>query len=268
MQITNFQFNQTKLSDFDCIIAYFDNSSDEVSGGTTEYDSVKAPNSDKFKFYGSQFNEVLTWNFSIIKNPCFKKETDMKFSHSEERKIMKWLKRTDGYKWFNFIEDDSEEKIYYQVKVDVNPHRIGGKTLGYDLTVTSNCAYGFTDIITKHFFISPEHSFTFSVDTDMNEYIYPEEVTIKNNTVTSFYLENSNDIYRTGDTSSHFTNIPEKSTLVLDCDNQIITGLTSPDNFNWYFPRLVDRDNKFIVTTKKGEIEITMQYREARMVVI
>ena len=44
MNATDFCFDQNYLSDFGCIIASFGDSSDEVSGGTTEYDSVKAPN--------------------------------------------------------------------------------------------------------------------------------------------------------------------------------------------------------------------------------
>lgn len=288
MNATDFCFDQNYLSDFGCIIASFGDSSDEVSGGTTEYDSVKAPNSDKFKFYGSQYNEVLTWSFSVIKNPCITE--NMEFSHKEERKLMKWLKRTDGYKWFKFVEGsygqtvsnnyvislgtevntNSEEDIYYQVKVDVKPHRIGGRTLGYDLTITANCAYGFTDLIEKSASITSSSTFKFNVDTDANEYIYPEKVIIRNGTTTSFVLENTYDsLHRINlDTATKFSSIPTNSTLTLDCENQIITGLNDPTQFNWYFPRLVDRNNEFSMGTSEGKLDITIQYREARMVMI
>lgn len=288
MYATDFCFDENYLSDFGCIIASFDNSSEDVSGGTIEYDSVKAPNSDKFRFYGAQCNEVLVWNISIIKNPCL--TNNMEFSHKEERKILKWLKRTDGYKWFKYVSgdygtttinnysivlgtnvsSDTEEDIYYQVKIDVKPHRIYGQTIGYDLTITANCTYGFTNLIEKSATITSSSTFTFEVDTDANEYIYPEKLIIENNDTTSFSLENSSDSLRTIslDTATKFNNLSANSTLTLDCDNQIITGLDDPSNFNWYFPRLVDGVNVFSIGNNEGTINTTIQYREARMVMI
>ena len=62
--------------------------------------------------------------------------------------------------------------------------------------------------------------------------------------------------------------IPTNSTLTLDCENQIITGLDDPTHFNWYFPRLIDRDNEFSMGTSEGKLDVTIQYREARMVMI
>lgn len=217
MIATDFCFDGLYLSDFDCIIVNFDNNEDSVSGGATEYDAIKAPDSDKFRFYGSQFNTVLTWNLSIGKNPC-KANTynEQFFTHEDERKISKWLVRTDGYKWFNFIErktkvpnnhyfglsvgkainvDSSDTK--FQVKIDRVPHKIAGNLVGFDLTITANCAYGFTDPITKMGTINSNTSLAFNVDTDAKEYILPEKFKISNIVQTNtFNIENEYDSQR------------------------------------------------------------------------
>ena len=103
----DFCFDGLYLSDFDCIIVNFNNDNRETSGGNTEYDFVKAPGGDKFRFYGSQYNEPLSTTISIMKNPCLSDSIeDMNFNHNEERKITKWLKKTDGYKWFKYAQSD------------------------------------------------------------------------------------------------------------------------------------------------------------------
>lgn len=215
MIVTDFCFDGLYLSDFNCIIANFDNNnSRETSGGNTEYDSVKAPVRDKFRFYGSQYNEPLSTTFSIIKNPCLSDSVEnMTFTHNEERKLTKWLKKTDGYKWFKYVGGNKPtvsnnyfsvsfgkeigsdvSDVWYQVKFDITPHRIYDDLIGFDLTITSNCAYGFSDIISKQATINNTTPFAFEVDTDANEYIYPEKFEIKNFSQGFFNIENTKDL--------------------------------------------------------------------------
>lgn len=208
----DFCFDGLYLSDFGCIIVNFNNDNRETSGGNTEYDSVKAPGRDKFRFYGSQYNEPLSTTISIMKNPCLSDSIeDMNFNHNEERKITKWLKKTDGYKCFKYAQGNeniqnpyfsvamgkeigSDSDIWYQVKIDVVPHRLYDDLIGFDLTITSNCAYGFTDTITKQATINSTTPFSFEVDTDADEYIYPEKFEMSNiHTIGSFNIENKFD---------------------------------------------------------------------------
>ena len=78
MFATDCLFDKNRASDFGLMIGTFDNDSQTATGGNIEFNVVKTPNRDTFDFYGSQFNEVLTWNFSLIKNPCTNE--DMHFS--------------------------------------------------------------------------------------------------------------------------------------------------------------------------------------------
>ena len=70
MFAADFQFDNNLASDFDLIIGAFDDDVETATGGEIEFNVVKTPNSNRYDFYGAQFNTVLTWNFSVIKNPC------------------------------------------------------------------------------------------------------------------------------------------------------------------------------------------------------
>ena len=58
-------------------------------------------------------------------------------------------------------------------------------------------------------------------------------------------------------------NISQK--IKIDSDKDIITGLNSPDDFNWHFMKLADGNN-IITTDSVDNIDIEIQYREPRYV--
>ena len=172
MIATDFIFDGKHASDYGLMIASVNNNNDEVaSGGDMEYSVAKAPNNDSFTFYGSQFNNVLTWNISVIKNPC--KNSDMIINAQEESEIAKWLIKTDGYRWFQFDQEGYED-IFYKVYINMTPNQVAGETIGFDLVITSDCAYGFSDIITKQIVINASTPYKFYVNNDINEYTLPQ----------------------------------------------------------------------------------------------
>lgn len=255
MYATDFLFDTNRLSDFNCIICSFDGEPEPASGGEIEFNVVKSPNKDRFLFYGAQFNTVLTWNFSICKNVC--SNNDMHFDQYEESMLAKWLLKTDGYKPFQFDQEGWED-IYYNVYINMKPRQVGGRTIGYDLTVTSDCGYGYSNEITKIATINSSTPLKFNVNNDINTVIYPH-IQIKGSG--DFYISNENDsMYK----PSEFSNVT--TTIVMDCENDIIEGL-SPTNFNWYFIRLIDGQN-IIATNSKLNLELEIKYRESRRIII
>jgi hypothetical protein len=264
MFATDFIFDENRLSDFDCIIGSFNGSDSTATGGEIEFTVVKAPSNDKFDFYGSQFNTVLEWEFSIIKNPCRNSHEEMYFNQYEESELSRWLLRQDGYKYIHFIQDGFED-VYYKVQINMTPHQISGHTIGYDLTVTSDCGYGYSEEIVKESSIKKDTSYEFDVYGDVSSYILPT-ITISNGSG-SFYLSNANDTlqnYSNGKQTS-FDNVIKEITM--DSENDIISGIVSPDDFSWYFLRLLVGTNT-ISTDSENEINLKITYREPRRVIV
>lgn len=290
MIATDFIFDGKRASDYGLMIVSINSNNESVaSGGDMEYSVAKTPNNDRFTFYGSQFNNVLTWNISIVKDPC--QCVSPTITAYEESEIAKWLMKTDGYRWFQFYQE-GHENIYYKVYINMIPNQIAGSTIGFDLTITSDCAYGFSNIITKQATINASTPYKFYVDNNINNYIFPK-VTIKgkilcdnsisdditsndeniienteahSETASNFYIYNANDPEQNinNDKACQFKNI-DIANITMDSDNDIITGV-APNQFNWYFLRLLNGKNT-IATNSESNIDIKIEYREIRRVI-
>ncbi len=269
MYATDFLFDRQRASDFGCMICSFDGGLQPVSGGEIECNAIKTPGTDTFTFYGSQFNSALTWTFSICKNPC--KNKDIHFSQYEESMIMKWLAKTDGYRWLQFNQEGYED-IFYKVNINALPHQVAGRTIGFDLTATSNCAYGFTDVITKKASIALMEPFLLNIHSDIDTYILPiMKVKYKPTNPRPLSFDNcrSGRNFSYGNADSildkpiKIENMSQDVTM--DSDMGIIKGLARPNDFNWSFLKLVNGTN-VIMTDHGRDIEIELQYREPRYV--
>lgn len=256
MFATDFLFDNQRASDFGLMICSFDGGAETASGGEIEYNVVKTPNRDKYTFYGAQFDSVITWAFSICKNPC--KNDTLYFDQYEESMIAKWLLKTDGYKSFQFDQEGYED-VFYNVYINISPHQTAGKTVGFDLEVTSDCAYGFSDIITRKAVISSSAPLTLNVHSDINTYILPY---VKINGTGDFCINNDED---KSQKAAEIKNVSQE--IIMDSDTDMISGIDSPNDFNWHFLRLVDGMN--VITTNSGSgIEIEIRYREPRRVIV
>lgn len=269
MYATDFMFNGQRASDFGCMVCSFDGGPQPVSGGEIECNALKTPGTDTFTFYGSQFNSPLTWTFSLCKNP--RKNKDMHFSQYEESMIMKWLTKTDGYRWIQF-EQEGYEDIFYKVMINALPHQVAGRTIGFDLTATSNCAYGFTDVITKTASIEFLRPLVLNIHSDIDTYILPiMKVKYKTSNPNPLSFDNCREnSFSSWGSSDSILSKPIKienmsQDVTMDSDMGIVEGLTKPNDFNWSFMKLVNGTN-VIMTDHGRDIEIEFQYREPRYV--
>lgn len=264
MFATDFTFDGRRASEMDLMICSFDGVLETASGGEIEYNVVKSPGRDSFTFYGSQFNSVLTWNFSICKNP--RRTSNLYFDQYEESRIAKWLIRTDGYKYLQFDQPGYED-IFYKAYINAVPRQINGQTVGFDLVATSNCAYGFTDVIKRNETFNSSAPLLLNIHSDVNTYIFPK-IKLKgsgNFNIDNYKDENFQDSLL--DKPMEFKNVSANTEIFIDSNFDIITGLSNPNNFNWCFLVLADGKN-FITTSSNSNIEIELQYREPRLIKI
>lgn len=273
MFATDFIYNGQRASDLGWMICNFDGNEETASGGNIEFIVKKAPANDVYSYYGSHITDVLEWKFSIMKSPCLTYEDDIaKVTQYDESAVARWLLSTNGYKWLQFDQDGYRD-ICYMVKWQMTPHQINGRTVGFDLTATSNCGYGFSEekIKTqtiKHDANDAENdvSINLYINNDIKEYVLPEiRLT---STSGNFYLSNLNDKIQNKDVNRQTEfYIDGNIDVTLDCMNDIVLGLNSTDEFNWFFPRLVNGYNT-ITTNSTDGVTITIKYRENRRVIV
>lgn len=286
MFATDFLFDRHYARDFGLMICSFDQSPETASGGEIEYNTVKTPGRDRFSFYGAQRNTAIEWHFSICKNPD-QNQTSY-FTQYEESRIAKWLLQTDGYKLFHFCQEGYED-IFYHACINMTPHQFLGQTIGFDLTVTSDCACGFTGVITRKAVLNNKSPvLKFRVLSDVKACILPR---IRIRGTGSFQISNEAD---SGHPAAVFHNLSAEETpeLIMDSDADILfiqnkdaaVPLPNPDMFNWRFLRLVDGENRIVLgeipktestesslktsDTDNIEIEIEIQYREPRRIIV
>lgn len=286
MFATDFLFDQHYASDFGLMICSFDQSPETASGGEIEYNTVKTPGRDRFSFYGAQRNTAIEWHFSICKNPD-QNQTSY-FTQYEESRIAKWLLQTDGYKLFHFCQEGYED-IFYHACINMTPHQFLGQTVGFDLTVTSDCAYGFTSVITQKAVLNETETslvLEFRVLSDVKACILPR---VRIRGTGSFQISNESD---GGHPAATFQNLSggETQELIMDSDadtvfiqnKDTVVPLPNPDMFNWRFLRLVDGVNRIVLqkipktestessfkTSDTNNIKIEIQYREPRRIIV
>lgn len=259
----DFLFNNQRLSDFNMIIGGMDSDGEAVvSGGEIEIQSVRPPDKDVYDYYTSTLDSPVQYNFAIMKADCSNPD-DMYVSPEEESRLAKWLLskgKENGYEWLQFDQDYYRD-ICYKVKfTTMQPIQVCGRTIGFELSCMSNCGYGFTNEKKHYFTLVDGTDVTIVVTNDMLTYLYPQ-IKITGGSG-EFTFGNVSD---TQQTYSHFNNIAHD--IVMDCDNDLITGISKPTDFNWYFPRLVDGNNVF-TTNSSNTLTVEMTYREARRILV
>lgn len=271
----DFLFNNLRASDLGLMICSFESSPQPAFGGEIEYNAVKTPGRDQFTFYGSQYNSALEWNFSICKDPGL--VCDPAFTQYEESRVAKWLLRSDGYKPLQFLQE-GYENIFYNVCFRIMPHQISGQTVGFDLTATSDCAYGFSELIKKTAVIRKDAPFELLLHSDVDTYILPRVKALGKG---NLYISNDNDVLQNASVqkATLFRNMTENEEwgFIMDSNADTILSvntetnhtapLSDPNRFNWYFLRLVNGRN-ILSTDSKSDVAIELAYREPRFVIL
>lgn len=270
MYASDLIFNGHSTKEFGVVIGTFDNEIGVATGGEIEVKAIVAPNKDKQDYYGDSIPDALVWSFSIFKDMDV--NTSKYFTHDEERHIAKWLLFESGFKCFNFLTDDPTE-IYYFGRCNMRPHQIGGRTAGFDITITSNCGYGFSKEYkrTEKFNLYDtvgnllkSKSIQLQVNSDLQRKVYP--IIKIENAHNGFTIKNSdnkgNIIYEC---------IVEKSNkgndIIFESENDIVYGLDNANDFNYVFPYLISGMNSFTCDSTE-DITFTISYREIRRVIV
>ena len=266
---TDFLFDNEYLSDYGMMICSFDSSDAVWSGGDVSFTTIKLPGSDKLTYYTHTYEQPLSCTFSICKNPAeLHDETELVITQEEYSLLSRFLKRTDGYHWLQFDADGFED-IFFNCQINLQPHKIHEKLVGFDVTVNTDSPYAYSRLERKTFLLTPTEDYTLVNYSDTIGNIYPK-VTIK-------ILEDGSLKLNSGLTDNlHKTiinNCKKGDIITLDGEYDYFDGIANPNDFiGFTFPVLAnsyyDRNTVFSLEDKSVSCELTIEYRLVRMVTI
>ena len=260
MYASKFTYNGHSSEEFGIIIGSIDNN-DSFSGGEVEVKNVQSPGKDEFDYFTETFPNVLVWNFTVIKYNC-DNINDRYLTVDEERHIIKWLMGNEGYHDLVF-NDGEHEDIHYMVYFNATPCQIAGRTVGYNLTATSNCGYGFTKEYVLTDILNSSHPIQIQINNDLKRKVMPY-IIINSNGSTKFTISNNNQTNIPLTITSKFSDASGE--IVMDSKNDIITNIP-PSGFNYEFLYFIDGMNT-ISTDSDNDINVTIKYRENRRVIV
>ena len=273
MYMTDFEFNNKLLSDFDCIPCCINKSAgvEELSIGTDiTFNTIKNNHSSISYITSTSYDVVYTTTFEICKNPCNKSQEEIFMTYDEARTLIKWLSQRE-YRKFKPISDYGDmHNIHYYGSFNIKQIMINGGIAGLSLTFTANSPYGFGETIVNEFYASENESFYVYGDTDEYGVIYPKiTLNIKQNSTQDVPFKMKNE---TTGTELVIANCVENETITIDGEYKIITTdneehqKTICDDFNYeYIDILVQDDsceNEYISTP----CIVTFEYAPIRKV--
>lgn len=259
----DFIFNNEFLSSHGLMLCSFDNNMGSLSGGDVTFITSKPPSADRFSHYASQFETPLSMTFQICKMGCnFKKQSDYHFTQEEQSDLYRWLQRLDGFHWLAF-EQEGWEDVWFNAQFNLQPIYIAGNVVGYDCTVLTDSPYAYSQEYSKQFELDSNETFTFKNYSDIPGPIFPYTV-ITPKSSGAIKLESG------CDGNKLVTEITNASApVILDGNNDYIDGVSSLDNFNFYFPIIANTYTNIDTYFKNiGDIKIKVQikYRYVRRV--
>ena len=149
----------------------YDNAVDETSlVSTMDFATFKAAQSDISHKTSTSYTEGLTRVISIYKNPC--EHENLNLTNIDISYLSRWLSRKQ-YKWFRWINDETDMEIWYQVQIKIDKIEYGDNVIGLQLTIQANRPYGVTRPIKSSYKCEANTEHMITINTDEEGYIYP-----------------------------------------------------------------------------------------------
>ncbi|MCI8409019.1 MAG: hypothetical protein HFJ09_07100 [Lachnospiraceae bacterium] len=258
----DFTFCDSKLSDYGYIIAAIDNSAsiENTSCGNIEILTEKPIQNKKDISHGFKYGEGITLSFQIVKMDKLS-HTPAPVTNEEYENIMRWLIRPT----YNYITFDTDDNLFFHVKIKADAIKIGNIVHGFELTLTNDSAYGYSkEYITR---IGNHGTGYLEDESSLIGYTYPK---LQISIVDSGTYTLTNDLEP--NRSLRINNCTAGEVITIDCENKTITS-NKPDHdlakdFNFTFFRFLNTydNNLNKITSANGSVDMT--YRFTRMVSI
>jgi len=145
MEMIDFEYDGERASDYGLMIGSLNDPDEEVDiGNKITINKVKAQNSDKYYAVNSDYDDCLSLEIGVVKNPCH--GDDGYFTDTEINHIVQWLNRKSFYKFKPIYRDPNEfMDVFVEGTFNVDLVKIGGSVVGFNLTLNTNSPYCYSE---------------------------------------------------------------------------------------------------------------------------
>lgn len=252
----DFTYCGETLSSHGFIIGSIDDNNTEKGNFANINVQTKRPSgSTKDIIHAKTYGDSITFSFQIVKG------TGEELTKTEISTMKRWLER-GSYNWLRFDNED----IYYNAFFTVGYLKIGNIIYGFDVTVTNDSSFAYSEEKTK----TVTSSSAITNNSDLVGYISPVlEITCSGGNAS---ITNTFDGAVLSTTT--IDNCASGEVITIDCEAKTI--LTSNNShkssiatdFNYVFMKLANDYSTRTNTIATTKCSVTIKYREIRMVVI
>lgn len=222
---------------------------------------------------GTKYNSVLSFEFSIIKDPCTYHNDDLFFTRQEIRRINAWL-TSPQFPTLLYFPDDEEDIYYYGIITSVDSNVVNTKVYMLTFQVTCNAPWGFSSAkIIESAYDEEEENINRTIvltnDSDDTQlYVYPTITIVPHVTGIVTITNNSDNL----ENKTLSINVLEEDAVYINCrlcTFKTLSGVLSLEDLgiqdvgNIYIPRLIYGDNNISLS---GNADFTFTWREPRKV--
>jgi len=275
MVMTDFVYDDKRLSDYGCMVAYLNTTPPSVvhTGSVLTLNVTKNMATQKNMIIGAGYDEPVTATFDIIKSNCNNNTNSndidsIYFSDAELSHFMRWLNRKKYLKFKPLYSDDEFPSLYYYgTFTAIDLISIGGNAAGLTVTFTANSPFGYTDDTELKVSVSEAGgTFKFYNNSDETGILYPSRFSIKCLQSGRLTISNSLDRF-----STLIDNCEENEIITMDCEHKIIESSKAHpalfNDFNYNFPRFISTaDSRSNVFTFSLPCDISVIYSLVRKV--
>lgn len=238
-----FKYNNISSRTYGLVFAHCDTSEYTSLNGETSTITLYNKRNNRRYYIDDDFSNPISFEAEI----CISPERFTPLSDSEVTAVERWLFNKRGY--FELSEDDNSGIIFAYTKRYlkcrfINPKKIcqGNYIIGFSFTVECDSAFMWeehTDNLTFGPGVSTTFSYTITVDSDIDEYIYPK-MTIKVKNGGSIAIVNNSD---SPNRVTAFSGISPLIDLKIDSELNTVSGQNYSKMIQRNFVRLVPGAN-------------------------
>lgn len=253
----SFTYNGRSSEDFDLIIGGFQSVDTPLNLARDITKSTMNRYRHRTNTYGINYNDVLTFNIQLIKDPCkYSDQKDMRFTREQIREIAAWLTSPITpriFHMFDFPEMVDQEYDYYGIFTNMSAQ----DNEIYCLNCLFECNTPYALSAEQNIIIDDGEGIVSNPSDEFEDYVYPVIIITPTADVDAPYdirLINESD----GNRSITLKNMKPQDTVTMDCQKMTVKNqsgsLMSLDDLNIdvvdyiYWFRLLHGDNQIKVS--------------------
>lgn len=170
-----FSFNGKSCEDYQLMIYDIggDDSGDSTFASVVSITEETVASRWKPYFYGTQFQEKLSFSFTFGVNQCRIDDGEY-LTKAEIDDIATWLTGHDKYMWLEIDSDDMENIRYHCMITELKLVEFGHIPWAFEATVTCDSPFAYRTPGSQSFAINGTRQIVFNNLSSLNGYYYPE----------------------------------------------------------------------------------------------